>query len=368
MTAPELPPSRTGRRDVVAPATLWRYWATVFPRARSELRRWERHACAIPDECLRAHARETLRGEGTNAEGAALLALAAPPPQRATVVRLLVAFQVLYDYLDTLTEQPTTDPLGASRRLHGALLGMLAESATEEATSPEWYAGYPWDDDGGYLATLVATCRALLATLPSRAVVAPGVRRAIERAGESQSRNHAAMLGALAPAALADWAAALPAGGGTLRWWELAAAGGSSLAIHALLTAAADPWLTPAAAGQLEAAYWPWICGLNTLLESAADEVADAVSGNHSYVGRYPSPENAVERLGAIAARATAAVRALPDDAHHATVLAAMACFYLETPRARSAPAPALRRRVLAELDVDTRLLRRALRLRCRLG
>jgi hypothetical protein len=45
----------------VAQATLWRYCATVLPRARRELRRWRRRAEQIPDRTLRAHACATLR-------------------------------------------------------------------------------------------------------------------------------------------------------------------------------------------------------------------------------------------------------------------------------------------------------------------
>jgi tetraprenyl-beta-curcumene synthase len=359
MPAAELRPARPGRAGrgrATAAAMLWRYCATVLPCARRELRRWTRRARTIPDLELRAHACATLRDERANAEGAALLALAAPRARRPTVVRLLVSAQVLYDYLDTLSEQPAADPLAASRRLHRALLAVLAEAEVAPPAAADWYGGYRWGDDGGYLAALVAACRGRLAALPARAVVAPAARRAIERASESQSRNHAAMLGALDAAALADWAAAQAAAGrgrAALLWWELAAASASSLALHALLAAAADPRLTAAAAARLEAAYWPWTCALNTLLESAADATADAVTGNHSYVGRYPSPQAAAERLAAIAAAAAAAVRALPDGAHHATVLAAMACFYLEGRSGGGGPAPTLRRGVLAQLGLD---------------
>jgi len=357
----ELRPARPGRREAVAPATLWRYGATVLPCARRELRRWERRTRAISDPALHAHACTTLREEDGNAEGAALLALAAPRERRPTVVRLLVAVQVLYDYLDTLSEQAAPDPLAASRLLHGALRAALLE-----APIADWYRGYDWAEDGGYLAALVARCRELHAALPARALVAPGLRRALERAGECQSRNHAAMLGALPTASLAAWAAALPADGAPLRWWELAAAAGSSLALHALLAAAADPRLTPAGAARLEAAYWPWTCALNTLLESVADAHADARSGNHSYVGRYATRDEAVERLAGIAARAAAGVERLPDARHHGGVLTAMASFYLERPGA--AADPALRDAVLARLPLDTRHVRRALALRRRLG
>lgn len=359
MIAARRSPWQRGHDALVLPVTLWRYCAIVLPRARRELRGWQRRALAIPDPTLRAHACATLRDEHANAEGAALLALTAPPGRREQVVRLLVAYQVMYDYLDTLTEQPVARPLETSRRLHGALADALGGCAA----APDWYAGYPQVDDGGYLAALVAACVASLDTLPSRAVVAPAVGRAVARAAESQSRNHAAMLGAAKPDALARWAEAQAAPAWAMHWWELAAAAASSLAVHALLAAGADPGLTPAAAAQLEAAYWPWICSLNTLLESVADRDADAVTGNFSYAGRYASPEIAAARLAAIAARAAIAVRTLPHATHHRLVVAAMACFYLSVPDAEADA----RRRVLAQLGGGTRLLDAAVRVRERL-
>src|SRR5829696_8568879 len=106
MSVARLAPWRRGHDALALPVTLWRYCAIVLPCARRELRAWRRRALAIPDPALRAHACATLRDEHANAEGAALLASTAPPERRAEVVRLLVAYQVMYDYLDTLTEQP----------------------------------------------------------------------------------------------------------------------------------------------------------------------------------------------------------------------------------------------------------------------
>ena len=48
-----------------------------------------------------------------------------PSGRRRATTRLLVAFQIMYDYLDALTEQPTPEPLRTSRQLHLALLVAL---------------------------------------------------------------------------------------------------------------------------------------------------------------------------------------------------------------------------------------------------
>lgn len=307
---------------------LSRYWLTIFPVARAELARWRRCAAAIPDETLRSHALGTLADEHLNAEGAAVFAVLAPRSRRAHVVRLLVRYQLMYDYLDTLTEQPVASPLRAGRHLHRALTAALGEPPP----SSSYYAHYAREEDGGYLAALVGACRGVFQALPAAGAVAPSLVRVVRRSAESQSRNHAAMLAT--ESGLVRWATRVTPPASGLRWWETAAAAGSSLAIHALLASAADAALDAAAAERVECAYWPWINCLNTLLESMIDAPCDAVTGNHSYVEHYATPQLMARRLDLIATRAVDVARHLPHAPGHAAILAGMAAYYLAAPEA----------------------------------
>ncbi len=339
MTLPATRPRRGARDTRALIGTLARYWFAIFPVARAELAHWRLRAAAIPDETLRRHALETLADEHLNAEGAAVFAVLAPRRQRALVVRLLVRYQLMYDYLDTLTEQPVAAPLRASRHLHRALTAALGE----QSPTSSYYAHYPHADDGGYLPELVGACRAAFERLPAAGRVAPLALRAARRSAEGQSRNHAAML--TSDSGLVRWAIRETPTTSGLRWWETAAAAGSSLAIHALLASAADPSLSAAAAERVEHAYWPWINGLNTLLESMIDAPHDIATANHSYVEHYAAPQLMADRLEVIAARATDAARRLPHAHLHAAILAGMAAFYLAAPEAQLPSArPAARR------------------------
>lgn len=360
MTRPALRPRREARDTRAMLGTLARYWLVIFPVARAELAHWRRRAAAIPDETLRRHALETLADEHLNAEGAAVFAVLAPRRHRALVVRLLVRYQLMYDYLDTLTEQPVSAPLHASRYLHRALTAALGEPAPSS-----YYAHYPHADDGGYLPELVGACSVAFEALPAAGSVAPTALRAARRCADGQSHNHAAML--TRESTLARWAScATPAGSG-LRWWETAAAAGSSLAIHALLASAADPALRATEAERIERAYWPWINGLNTLLESMVDAPHDSATANHSYVGHYATPHLMADRLDEIAARATGAARHLPHARQHAAILAGMAAFYLAAPEAQLPAAHPAADRVLRRLGGDVRLPLAMLRARRRL-
>jgi Protein of unknown function (DUF2600) len=166
-----------------------------------------------------------LRKRG-NMLGAALFAVLAPRRRRSEVVRALVAFQAAYNYLDTLAEQLTSDPVGNCRRLHNALLLALQP----EAAQRDYYAGYPRCDDGGLLNAMVEACRGSLRVLPSNVFVADPVQRAAARIVDFQSLNLGVRQGAVD--GLERWARSSTPPESGLRWWETAAAGGSSLVVQ----------------------------------------------------------------------------------------------------------------------------------------
>ncbi len=311
-----------------------RYWSGVFPQVGRELHHWHECALQIPDPMLRRLALVTQRAERGNLEGAAAFAVLAPRSERARVVRAAVAFQVTYDYIDTLAEQPSTDPVANGHQLHLALLTAL-EPGTEHH---DYYRHNPGSQDNGYIRKLVDTCRTSFGALPSHASVADGALRAARRMVDYQRLNHGGDgRQASAEGAMALWACSETPLGSGLRWWETAAGTASSLTVFALIAAAARPMLSAAETLALERAYFPWIGALHVLLDSLIDRAADIQTGDHSLVDHYPSVEEAATRMGAIAARAMYATEMLSDGVQHAMILAAMTSFYLSAPGAAGA-------------------------------
>ena len=95
-------------------------WLDVFPAARSAQRRLHARAAAIPDPTLRADALASHRDKRSNSEGLAALALLAPAEGRDRIVRSQVAYQLMLDYLDGVSERPCRDPIASGLRLHRA--------------------------------------------------------------------------------------------------------------------------------------------------------------------------------------------------------------------------------------------------------
>jgi tetraprenyl-beta-curcumene synthase len=308
-----------------------RYWLEVFPAARSAKRSLLKSAEAIPDPLLRADALASHRDKSSNSEGLAALAVLAPAPLRGKLARSLVAYQLMLDYLDGVSERPCRDPIASGLCLHRAFEVAL-DPAAEHA---DYYELAPAREDGGYLVELIETTRGPLAELPSYAAARVPLLRQARLCGESQALNHA-----LGPDSVservAEWAArtseeaALDA---QLEWWELlAAAAASSLNVGALLALAAHTGATEAEARTVESAYFPWASGLNALLDSLVDLDEDPEGASH--IRRYGSHALATERLGMIAAGARERVSELPDGALHEAILAAMGALYLVQPKA----------------------------------
>lgn len=320
-----------------------RFWPTVLPAVRRELRAWDRAAEAIPDPALRERALAKLRHERFNTEVAATLATLVPPRRRPAVIEAIVALEVMYDYLDALTEQPLPDPLAGGRQLYRA----FTDACTPIGPFADYFRHRPQGDDGGYLAALAATCRRALWSLPAAPVVAPAACAALTRCGEAQTRTHA--VAQLEPAQLRAWAAAQPEVG-ALRWSEVAAgAAASVLVAHALVALAADPATTAADAERVAAAYLT-TCAMTTLLDSLVDAEADAASGSHPYLAYYAGEAEAAERLGVLAREAVVAVERLPRAAHHLMTVAGAVAFYLSAPAARGRDARRLTAPLMREL------------------
>jgi tetraprenyl-beta-curcumene synthase len=314
------------------------YWLEVFPCVKRELARWQELARSIPDPRLRELALDTQRGERGNLEGAAAFAVLVPHGRRAAVTRAAVCFQALYDYLDTLAEQPSADPAEHARSLHEALPAALDPRRT---ACPAGAA-----DD--YLAALIAETRDAAASLPSwRAVVDEAVAAA-EGMAVYQSLVHGDS--DRSRAALQAWAGALTPPGLGLDWWEAAAGAASSLGVFALLAAAAGQEVGACEAASLRAVYFPWIGALHVLLDSLVDREVDMRTGHLSLVAEYEGPEQVARRLAAIAERAKASAQQARYGERHVLILGAMASFYLSRPAAASPWARPAREAVLAAI------------------
>lgn len=306
------------------PTLVWRSFHEVLPRAGAELDTWQARARAIPDPELQRQAVASLTAKRFHADGGSVYATAVPRgPQQDTLIRLIVAFQTISDYLDNLCDRSTSlDPVDF-RQLHRAMI----DSVDPAAPLGDYYRHRPQRSDGGYLEALVRTCQECAALLPSYPTVARGVRELVERYADLQVHKHV-RLEERVPR-LTAWFDTHRPRGCDLHWWEYSAATGSTLGVFMLFLAALDRDLQPAGAAAIHAAYFPWVCGLHILLDYLIDQDEDRHGGDLNFVGHYPSRERAYQRIELFAQRAVAATRGLPAARFHRLVIEGLVAMYL---------------------------------------
>lgn len=280
---------------------------------------WRARAEAIPDRPLREDALHSIVRKRDHAEGAALFWVL-PDHRNRGLLRLLVAYQTIWDYLDNLSER---DPGQANaHQLHRALV----EALDPEAQLSDYYRYHPWKDDGGYLRALVETCRSLCAGLPGyrrvRPLMLPGVRDCAV-----QSLNHEREP-SRRDVALKEWAEREFADEHGLSWFERTAAE-SAFTPHVLLALAAESRCEESDIAKALGAYFPWVSLAIAMLDSYADQPDDAASGAHSYISHYGDGDVAVKRLCEIVDQTVRGARGLRNGDRHATLVACMVAMYL---------------------------------------
>ena len=312
---------------------LWRSFVEVLPLSSAELEGWRSRAEAIPDSELRRQALASLQLKRFHADGGCVFATAAPAgPEREALVRLIVAFQTISDYLDNLCDRSGSLQPEDFRCLHQA----MGDAVDPAAPARDYYARHGQRDDGGYLAALVETCRRAVAALPGYGAVASPVDELIGLYCDLQVHKHVAREQRVPR--LTDWFDAHRDLAPELDWWEFSAATGSTLGCFSLFGAALDRDLQGEAARALRATYFPWVGAVHILLDYLIDLEEDRQGGDLNFVAEYGSHDIAHRRIEWLAGRALGEVRSLPAARFHRLVVQGLVAMYLSDPKALRDP------------------------------
>lgn len=269
---------------------------------------------------------ERKRGQS---EGAALFAIL-PRQRHRECLRLLVAYQLIWDYLDNVNELGISAGVANGRQLHLALVDAL----TPGTPLRDYYQHSPWQEDGGYLRALVQTCRECCCQLPSfayvqRLVLADAVR------GQVLALNHEPDPDRR-DTVLKAWAEQEFPADQEASWFELSGAASAALSTFALLALACEPVCSEAEIARTHGAYFPWVCAVGTMLDSYVNQQDDRANDHHIYVAHYATPEIALARICELVRRSLTELHTLKGAETHAVLLCSMVALYLSKDSART--------------------------------
>jgi tetraprenyl-beta-curcumene synthase len=331
-------------------AAMTREVAWGLPTVAHEVRRWRALAEAIPDAPIRADALKAISEQRGHIDGAALFSIL-PRRRNQHLLRVLVAYEVIWDYLDNVNERTAAAGVLNGLQLHLALIDALDPSQPIH----EHYKHGPPQDDGAYLRALVTNCQADYARLPSTEHVRERVTTetprtlvcAINHDPDPPSRE----------AGLKAWATREFPGGHEATWFELTGAASTDLTIYALLALATEPTSPPEQALRTLIAYFPWISVLTAMLDSYVDQGEDLATGNHSYISHYRTTELAIHRICMLIRRCLQEAGALEYGEKHTVIAASMLAYYLCRDSALIPPMLHRTRRIIASGGPLARIL-----------
>lgn len=302
-------------------------WGT--PTIVRDLRRWRTRAMEIPEARIRKDALDALDHKRGNTHGAALFWILTSTRNRH-LLHLLVTYQVMWDFLDCVSESGADAGQANGLQLHRALVDAL------DPLRPisDYYRYHPWHGDGGYLLSLVQACRQCCVELPSFDVVRAVLLREARRANV-QAINHEPDPEKRS-AGLMEWATREYPDLQEVTWFELTGAAGAGLAIYALFALAAEPECTDEDVRLAYKAYFPWTSAVATMLDSFVDQAEDLSGGDHCYVAYYQSRQQATLHISRLVHRCLCETRTLRNSEGHTLIAACMVAMYLSKDSART--------------------------------
>jgi tetraprenyl-beta-curcumene synthase len=320
-----------------------------------EVGRWRAIAGVIPDDALRQDALAAIEGKRANIDGAALF-WTLPRVRSRELLRLLVAYEILADFLDCTSERAAHVGTTNGRQLHLALIQALDPSLPVS----DYYRYHPWAQDGGYVRALVGTCRKTCVGLPSYEAARPLLRRAAQLT-QVLALNHEPDP-SRRDTALRSWAQEHFPGEEELAWFEWTGGASAWLTILALLALAADPGRDAREAQDTYAVYLPWVSLTGTMLDSYGDVAQDAADAAHSYIAHYPSTDAAVRRIAEIIRSSLDGATSLRHGERHLVLVSSMVAMYLSKDSVRTPQTRVLTQSLTQAAGPLTRLLTPVLR------
>ncbi len=244
------------------------------------------------------------------------------------MVRFVVAYQTISDYLDNLCDRVGLDDESAFRLLHQS----MGDSLQLQSAPADYYRLYPFKEDGNYLTDLVRQCQYYMSGLASLETVAPVIQRYEQWYASLQSLKHLSLQ--TREQRLWDWAAQYRQAYPQITPWEFGASSGSTLGIFLLLAAAKTPQLDPEEVAQIDAAYFPWVNGLHILLDYYIDAAEDREHQDLNFTFYYRDSVECYQRLRFFLEQALAKTANLRYSFFHHTVIHGLMALYLSDPKA----------------------------------
>ncbi|MFB5663821.1 tetraprenyl-beta-curcumene synthase family protein [Alteribacillus sp. HJP-4] len=305
----------------------------IVPEVHDILGEWKKKAELIPDQELREQALEEIESKAFHCEGGGVYALLTRKEIRSSLLRFIVAYQIICDYLDGLCDKFGASDPDDFEALHTALTQALTPGAEPE----NYYRFRGSPDDGGYLKELVTECQSLLRTFPGFDAAQLEMKELAQYYSGLQIHKHVVKIER--EPRLKEWyEETSDQYEGDLRWYEFSAATGSTLGIYTLAAYASRSHLANMQALAIKNSYFPYVQGLHILLDYFIDQEEDIADDELNFCACFPSEQDMINRINHIKKEAEERVKTLPDAKFHRAIISGVIAIYLADEKVQTDP------------------------------
>ncbi|MBB6450209.1 tetraprenyl-beta-curcumene synthase [Geomicrobium halophilum] len=301
---------------------LYRINREVLPLAHEYLDGWRQKAETIPNDELREQALASIEKKAFHCEGGAVYGLLAGDEGRK-VIRFIVAYQTISDYLDNLCDRSTSLEERDFRSLHQSMHHALTPGERTE----NYYKYREDQDDGGYLTSLVKTCREVLEELPGFLDVQKAMQQLAGYYCDLQVYKHIEKEKRVER--LENWFSMHKNDLPSMTWYEFSACAGSTLGVFCLAAYASHDRMLSKEVNDIKKGYFPWVQGLHIMLDYFIDQEEDREEDDLNFVFYYENEEQMVERIRYVKEKADESIRSLPDWKFHQLINKGLIAMYL---------------------------------------
>lgn len=300
----------------------------IFPAVHQELSVWKRRAENIPNTELRTQALASIEGKTFHCEGGAILALTANEDYKK-VIRFIVAYQTISDYLDNLCDRSTSlDPADFA-----ALHESMSDALSLDETRKNYYRLRADQDDDGYLNDLVETCQSVLSEMKNYPLIKEYLLELCDYYCDLQVHKHVVQEERVPR--LEKWFQQYQNRLPEMEWYEFSACSGSTLGIFCLVSYAMREDFLEKDAENIRKGYFPYIQGLHILLDYFIDQEEDRDGGDLNFCFYYKDQETLFKRLKHFVLEADKHTEFLPHKKFHQLINRGLLGVYLSDRKVR---------------------------------
>lgn len=305
---------------------LYKYAVRVLPEAEKLF--------DITWACFGSEKREREEAQDARENGVDFLSLQCccllalfPGSDPNNAIAFITALYSLTRYLDALCRRNGIQDETAVRKLYPA----LQDAVDPERTTGGYQFGYSLTA-GKQVIKLVDQCKFCITALPSYKLVTGKMKKYVQLYIDLQTYRYLPPI--IRREYMESWAGGYLKRYTDVSCWEFSAAAGSLMGILFMFAAASDPYLTPGDVNALDEACFPWICGLQKLLESYISARDSILADSLNFTSFYGNLKQCEERLDYFALRAAVRTSGLKSPEFHAAVIRCLLALYLSDPRA----------------------------------